>query len=846
MKKISVFLFLTISFFLITHSKEKIKVVSAFFEPFVFEKNGEIIGFDIDLLRQFSLENDYEIEIQIVDFKDIWEKLDKEEADIACGALYFTEDRARKYLASDGYFKTGLVIVSPYEKPINTVLQLKNKNVGVKIGATGENFAKSLNMDGFPINIFPFKSTEESFEALKRREIDCLLNDFISSKLLIQKKYIGEFVISQYQNEPSFLEKNDLVFYFIKQKPYLHKRFNTFLENLKQKGTLQNLSLKWIPEITYSKKGLLLSIITLSLVLIIFIFFVTLFQQKRIKKRAYYLSEKKYKELLYEAPIPIIIHKEGKLIFANKKVFEDFGYDENVVKEGYDILNFVAENEREKIKNYIKLRTEGKEVPINYETWILKADGTTIPVEVNVKLITLGGQKLILLFLNDLTEKKRIFEELKKSEEKYRKIFENVSEGIFISTVDGKPILANPALIKMLGYENLEECLKRDIENEGYLNPEDRKKFKELIERDGKVENFETKWLKKDGTPIWVIESAFPLYDEKGEIFAYEGTVRDITERKKAEELLRESEEYYRTLFENAHDAIMVFEPEKEIILDCNEMCAKLYGYKKEELIGTSLESLTKYVEKGKERIEELLKKGVLKNFETTHFKKDRTEMILEVNASLIKYRGKVAILSINRDITEKKKSEKLILERQKQLLALLESAEAMGTYTDLKASANSICLSIINSFNLDMAWIGLVVPESTELKVIASAGNDNGYTEKVKVRWDESERAQGPTGRCIVTRKTTIMRVSDPKFSPWREEAEKRGFKVVCAIPLISGDHVRGALTLYSADENFFTPYQLETLEIFARHATMAIVTASLYEEANRTIQELLSLQTR
>jgi len=99
----------------------------------------------------------------------------------------------------------------------------------------------------------------------------------------------------------------------------------------------------------------------------------------------------------------------------------------------------------------------------------------------------------------------------------------------------------------------------------------------------------------------------------------------------------------------------MVFEPENEIILDVNPVCAKLYGFEREELIGTSLEKLSKNVKEGKEKLEELHNKKTLKGFETIHFKKDGSEMILEINSSLIDYKGKKAILSINRDITEKR-----------------------------------------------------------------------------------------------------------------------------------------------------------------------------------------------
>ncbi len=834
-------LFTSISFEFNCKNERRLKVVTSPYEPFVFEKDGKLDGLDIDILTRFALEKGYSLDFEMTFFQDIWKKLESGEADVALGALYLTEERKERFLPSRGYFDTGLVIVSTSTGPINTKNELKYKKIGVKKGATGEKWAMKNNTRDLPFQVISFNDTEECFAALKRGEIDALLNDYISSRLIISKNYVGEMVISSDPSGTVYLEENKLVFYFSKIKKEECLEFNEFIERLKQSGELEKLRKKWISESHISKKELYIRFLILGVFLICLISIIVFYQRRVLKRRAHFTAEKKFKELVYEAPVAVIIHREGNLLFANKEFYRMFGFKEGEFQSGFQVIKLFAEGEHQKLLSYLEARKKEKDAPLNYEVYGLKSDGTAFPVEIDVSVVNLSGQKVTTLFVKDISEKRRIFEELKKSEEKFRKVFENVSEGIFMSSKEGKPILANPALVRMLGYDSLEELLNRDIEKEGYLDPNERKHFEEIMEKEGKVENFETIWLKKDKTPIHVIESAHALRDEKGYIFAYEGTVRDITPLKRNEELLRESESYYRSLFENAHDAIMVFEPENETILDANQLCLKMYGFSREELINSSLERISKDVSKGKEKIKELFQKGKLSNFETVHFRKDGTEMALEINASLILYKGKTVVLSINRDITDKKKAEKLIAERNKQLLALLESAQAMESFTDLHLSAESICKSVVNTFSLSMAWIGLVVPESTELKVIASAGRDEGYTEKVGIRWDESERAKGPTGRCIVRRTPVIMRVDEPDFAPWREEAEKRGFKIVCAFPLIHEDTVRGALTLYSSDENSFTPFTMETLEIFSRHASMNIVTAFLFAEAERTVQELL-----
>jgi PAS domain S-box-containing protein len=827
------------------HSKQKhFHVVASEFEPFVFQKENKVVGLDIDILDMALKAKGCTYEIELVPFSSLFEKVEKGEADIAIGALYYTPDRADKLIPSKPYFKTGLVIVSPSARPLNYEKELNNKKIGVKAGATGEDCVKKLLAKGYRVVLIPYSTTEESFSALKSGQIDAVLNDYVDSLFLIQEKYPGEMVVSEDFFGPNLIDKNELVFYFGSTLGEEVKDFDDGVKSLEKAHILENLRKKWVPGIKVEKGGLGVRFLYMIAILFLLIVFIIFIQKGNEKKRALKISERRYRELLTYSPIAVILHKEGKLLFANKAVYTIFGRKEGELPEGFPVIRLFAEGEHPKLNEFLRKRGEGKEAPEAYETYGLRADGTAFPLDVSVAVIDSSQGKTTIVLLKDITEKKRMIVDLEKSEERYRHIFEEIDYGIYVSTKAGKPLVSNPAIIKMLGYDSFEDISKRDIEKEGYPDPSERRRFQEIMEREGKVVNFETIWIKKDGTPINVIESSNPIRDEAGNIIAYEGIVKDITEKKKAEEALKQSERYYKNLFEAAHDAIMVFDPVgAETILDVNDQCLRLYGFKREEMIGMSLEKFSKHVSKGKERLDEVSRRGQLKNFETVHFKKDGSEMILEINASMIDYQGKPAILSINRDITEKKQVEKALLEKNRQLVALFWSAEAMGSFTDLKTSAYALCHAAVDSFSFKMAWLGLVVPETTLVQVIASAGHDEGYTDSVNVRWDESSSARGPGGRSIVTRGPVIMKVTDPDFAPWREEAEKRGFKICCSFPLIHEDTVRGALLLYSEDLDAFAPNRLETLNIFVRHATMAVVTASLYEEANKTINELLVL---
>jgi len=118
----------------------------------------------------------------------------------------------------------------------------------------------------------------------------------------------------------------------------------------------------------------------------------------------------------------------------------------------------------------------------------------------------------------------------------------------------------------------------------------------------------------------------------------------------------------YRQIFDNAHDAIIIFEPHEERVLNVNRRACEIYGFPRDEFIGMSLSDISLSPERGRWQVAETLQKGVYHNFETTQTRKDGSEMLLEINASAIHYEGRSAILSVNRDITMRRRAEEMTL----------------------------------------------------------------------------------------------------------------------------------------------------------------------------------------
>lgn len=164
----------------------------------------------------------------------------------------------------------------------------------------------------------------------------------------------------------------------------------------------------------------------------------------------------------------------------------------------------------------------------------------------------------------------------------YNNLLERLPDGVYKSTHDGKFVEVNPAMVKMLGYSSKEELMAIDIKTALYFHPEDR----ESIVLQEKLEEMGVFRLKKkDGSAIWVEDHGWYTLNDDGEILYHEGIMRDITERKLAEEALKESEERFKMLFEKAPIGYQSLD-ENGCFLDVNETWLETLGYQKEEIIG--------------------------------------------------------------------------------------------------------------------------------------------------------------------------------------------------------------------------------------------------------------------
>jgi PAS domain S-box-containing protein len=270
-------------------------------------------------------------------------------------------------------------------------------------------------------------------------------------------------------------------------------------------------------------------------------------------------------------------------------------------------------------------------------------------------------------------------EALINSENKYRNIFENATEGIFQSTPEGRYISINPAFAKIGGYNSPDEMME-SVTNikKIYVHQEDRTRLLELLNKHNIVTNFEAEIRRRDNAIIWISMNVRVIRDRDHRIIFLEGTIQDITDRKRAEKALHESEDRYRSLYVDSRDAIMILSPERGFIAG-NPAAVKLFACRDEqEFNKLSPELLSpeyqpdgvRSLDRSLEMIRLVLEKGS-HFFEWTHRRADGTDFSATVLLSRIERSESQLIQATVRDITERKQAE----EKLKDTLESLRKA---------------------------------------------------------------------------------------------------------------------------------------------------------------------------
>ena len=318
----------------------------------------------------------------------------------------------------------------------------------------------------------------------------------------------------------------------------------------------------------------------------------------------------------------------------------------------------------------------------NHEVRMVMKSGAVRVFLWSAEKIEVGGRKAILSVCRDISQRKSDEEALRLSEKRYRDLYNGLHDGFAEVNLEGKIVEFNPSFERMLGYdpEEIRELTYSQITPEKWHAREERI-LKEQVTVRGYSDLYEKEYRRKDGAILPVELRTYLLKDETGHPQGMWAFVRDISETKKSEEALRESEIKFRTLFESAHDAICLIQ--EEAFADCNTETLIMFNAGRMQIIGKTIWDISPSLqpdgqpsrEKALERIKAALG-GEPQFFEWRHQRIDGGQFEAEVSLNRILIGQETYLQSIIRDITERKRMEAARLESERRYRILFETAQ--------------------------------------------------------------------------------------------------------------------------------------------------------------------------
>ncbi len=403
-----------------------------------------------------------------------------------------------------------------------------------------------------------------------------------------------------------------------------------------------------------------------------------------------------------------ILDFQGKHLTCNQRAADMMGY---TIEEMRGLSVNETSAELQQSRQVIQQLLNGEHIPL-YERLFKKRDGTVFPVEINVEMVrdSHGNPLHIQSVVRDISERKEAEKNLRENEEKYRSFIENSFDAISFVDENGNITEWNRAAETLTGIKKEDAAGKPywDIQMQLALPDRQTPEFAERVKTNmlgmiqtgasplfNRINNAE--FIRSDGIKRIVEQIVFPIKMENG--YGIRSVARDITERKTAEEKLRDSEERFRLLFERSHAIMMIIEPESGKILEANPAAEFFYGYTIEELRGISINHINTLPPETV-TAERLLAMDEKRNFFVFPHRLKSGEMCtVEEHSSPIKMKGKPVLFSIIHDVTKKKQAEEKLIESEERFsTAFHSSQEAIsisrisdGIYIDVNDSFCSI-----------------------------------------------------------------------------------------------------------------------------------------------------------
>lgn len=528
------------------------------------------------------------------------------------------------------------------------------------------------------------------------------------------------------------------------------------------------------------------------------------------------LIENIFKTTLYSIGDAVIAtDREGKITLLNPVAEQLTGWSEKDAKGRPlgDVFRIISEKSGEATESPVeKTLREGVVVGLANHTLLISKQGKEIPIaDSGAPVLDEEGQiSGVVLVFRDQTNEREKNRKILESEKKYKTLFNNRSViMLLIDPGNGNIVDANPAAeqfygwsVKQLKRKNITEInqlSKEEVHNEIELaKTEERHLFKFRHQ----LANGEIRDVEVYSNPIVI-----------GDVSLLYSIIHDVTYRNEMEAKYKDTQSRLLATLENMTDGF--------VSLDTNWICtyinkrgATLFGLEPKDLIGKHI--WTEFPEGAGHPFYKNYHKAMETRQEITMEDYYEPLDIWFENRIIPSEKG----LSIfYQDITDRKKVEGQLRKLNRTYALLSDVNQTIMHVHEPMALFETTCHIAVEKGGFLMAWIGLLDPQTKQVKPVAHVGKTNGYLDKLNIVLDDGKRRHGPTASALRDGKHVIVNdiEHDPSMAPWREKAMQLGFRASAAFPLVVAGNVRGTLNLYAGESGFFDNQELKLLDEMA-----------------------------
>ncbi len=382
----------------------------------------------------------------------------------------------------------------------------------------------------------------------------------------------------------------------------------------------------------------------------------------------------------------LLISLENQMInSANNSMAQMLGYSvEDLVKLSSEEIH--PEENLPFVSGLIENQAKDRLAPAG-DIPMKRKDGSVFYANVRGALIILSGRKYLLGVFRDITERKKAEKAIQESEAKFRRIFENVQEVYFEVSLDGIVIEISPSIEIITKGQYHRDDLIGSLIYEIWADAGDRQVFLSKLQERGSIADYEIMVKNRDGSLVSCSMSSKIWFHAQGQPESIIGSIRDISERKRAEQILKASEVRYRRLFESAKDGIIILDAETGKIIDINPFLTSILGYTYEQLLGKTIWEIGSFKDiiANRKKFLELRRKGLVRYedlpLETIEGRRIEVEFVS--NIYLVNDRN---VIQCNiRDITERKHTEEELVKYRDHLEELVKKRTAELTKSEEK-----------------------------------------------------------------------------------------------------------------------------------------------------------------